>query len=376
MMLVAGGLVIGGKDVLPSLIARYAHYATSGWMGRVADALLYAVPFLLFLTVHEFGHYFAARWHGVRVSLPYYIPLPFALGTFGAVIRIRERIRTTHQLFDIGSAGPLAGFVVALGVLLVGVLTLPSVEYLLSVDASHGQIVAQYQATGAFPSVSLMSSMIQQAGGTAFIPGDTPLFSLISSLGDYRVPGYEIAHYPVVFAGWLGLFFTALNLLPVGQLDGGHVVYALLGPAVHRVVARVTTLLLIVSGATGWVYEMVPTFYNTWGLAGRIGALAGMTVLVAIYLMRFFGGEWRYALMSLPILLGLVAVLVLLKPDLAASVGYWGWLLWSGLILFLIRMDHPPVLVQEPLTPGRQVLGWACIVIFLLCFSIQPILIV
>lgn len=376
MMIVSGGLVIGGEMYSPSLIARSLHYAEAGWLARVVDGLRYTVPFLLFLTVHEFGHYFAARWHGVRVSLPYYIPLPFALGTFGAVIRIRERIRTTTQLFDIGAAGPLAGFVIALTALVYAVVALPPVEYLLSVDTElHALIVAQVRETGAFPTTSTMVAMLRGVGAQAMIPGDTLLYSFVAGLGDYRVPGYELTHYPVLFAAWLGLFFTALNLLPVGQLDGGHVVYALFGPAVHRVVARITTLVLILSGSIGWMVEMVPIFGNTWGTAGYAGALGGLAVLVAVYLKRYFG-DWRYAFAGLPVLLGLAAAVVYLQPGLASQVGYWGWLLWSGLILFLIKMDHPPVLVHEPLTRGRIALGWLCIGIFFLCFSIQPIVVV
>ena len=234
----------------------------------------------------------------------------------------------------------------------------------------------QYLETGYFPSRGLVAS-----GGGAIIFGDTPLFHALMSLAEYRVPGYEILHYPVLLAGWLGLFFTALNLLPVGQLDGGHVVYALFGPAVHRVVARVTTLILLVSGSVGWVYQMAPGFPLSPTLAHALGPLAPLAgwaplaLLMLVYLRRFFG-DWRYALAGVPVLLALVAAVVFLAPGLAAATGYWGWLIWTGLILFVIRLDHPPVLMQEPLTPMRTALGWACVVIFLLCFSIQPILVV
>ena len=102
-------------------------------------------------------------------------------------------------------------------------------------------------------------------------------------------------------------------------------------------------------------------------------AFALCALVLLVFFRRFFEGDVRYALAGVPVLLGLVAAVVFLAPGLAARVGYTGWLLWSGLILFLIRMDHPPVLVQEPLTPARIALGWACIVIFMLCFSIQPL---
>ncbi|MEL6614445.1 MAG: site-2 protease family protein [Bacteroidota bacterium] len=368
------GTEIQGVTLFNSLIAREGYYLVNGWPSRLADALMYAVPFLLFLTVHEFGHYFAAVRSRIRVSLPYYIPLPFALGTFGAVIRIKEPIRRTRQLFDIGASGPLAGFVVALGVLLVAVLTLPPVEYLLSADVvlpgfdqPHVQTVQRFLATGTFPSPG-----VGGAGG-ALVFGDTPLFHAMQSLGAYRVPGYEVMHYPLLLAGWLGLFFTALNLLPVGQLDGGHVIYAMFGPAVHAIVARITTLVLLVSGSVGWADQMVPELARGFGDGWLLGGWGVLALILFVYLRRFFGGSLLHAALGVPILLGLTFAVLFFAPGLADAAGYWGWLIWSGLILFVIRLDHPPVLVQEPLTPMRKALGWACIVIFLACFSLQPI---
>ena len=358
-----------------SLAGRAVAYAEGGWQAMLWDGMAYTVPFLLFLTVHEFGHYFAARWHGVRVSLPYYlpIPLPGSLGTFGAVIRIREPIRRTRQLFDIGAAGPIAGWLVALGVIVGAVLTLPPVEYLLTVGGpAHELVVRAFQATGAFPATSVAVPV--GSGGVVF--GDTVLFSLLQNLGAYRVPGYEIMHYPVLMAGWLGLFFTALNLLPVGQLDGGHIVYALLGPAIHRVVARIVVLLLLVSGAIGFLRDMVPLLSEA-GLPA-VSGWAVLALILLVYLRRFFGADEPQraivgALVGTPILLALAWLVTVAAPGLAAMTGYWGWLLWTGLILFFIRLDHPPVLVQEPLTPARVALGWFCIALFVLCFSLQPI---
>ena len=368
--------IVGGVVLSAPLVGRAAAYAAGGWPVMLRDALLYAIPFLLFLTVHEFGHYIAARRHRIRVSLPYYIPLPFMFGTFGAVIRIREPIRRTRQLFDIGASGPLAGFVVAFAVVLLGTVLLPPVGYLLTIgDELHAQLAARYIVAGDFPSDALMAAVSRQASGSVLIFGDTPLFAALTSLGAYRVPGYEIMHYPLLLAGWLGLFFTALNLLPVGQLDGGHVIYALFGERVHRIVARVTTLVLILSGSIGYVREILPAAGSDWSTRGWIGSGAVLALVLFVYLRRFFGGDWRYALAGVPVLALLVAVVVWLAPGLAVHVGYTGWLVWSGLILFLIRMDHPPVLVREPLTPMRIALGWACIVIFVLCFSIQPLVV-
>ena len=329
----------------------------------LADGFAYAFPFLLFLTVHEFGHYTAARVLKTRVSLPYFIPVPVpgTLGTFGAVIQIKEPLRRTRQLFDIGAAGPLAGFVVAVGVLVYAALTQPPPEYLLGV-AQHQDLVETIRATGAFP---VFRPSEVPPGTMALVFGDTPLFHLMGSLAPLRVSGDEIVHYPVLLAGWLGLFFTALNLLPVGQLDGGHVVYALFGPAVHRVVARVTTLLLLLSG--------------TLGLAGDLAGLSVWTVWAAVALVnalalgRLFEGDWRVVFPGIAVMTGLAAVVVYAVPGLAAATAWTGWLFWVGLILFVVRVDHPPVVYREPLTPGRKALGYLCLVIFALCFSIQPI---
>ena len=360
-----GGFLVA-RDVRWSVAAGGA---VPGWLAVLADpaflqdGLMYAVPFLLFLTVHEFGHYTAARLVGTRVSLPYYIPIPLpgTLGTFGAVIRIKEPLRRTRQLFDIGAAGPLAGFVVAVGVLVAAVVTLPPADYLLSISG-HADSARYLAQTGAFPP---FDRSLVAPGSTAMVLGDTPLFHLVGGLGWVRVPGNEIAHYPLLLAGWLGLFFTALNLLPVGQLDGGHVVYALFGPAVHRVVARVTTLLLLFSGAVG--------------LAGDLGGVspwtlwASLALVLSLALARLFDGEWRLVAAGTAVGTALVALVALALPGLAEAVGWTGWLFWIVMILFVIRVDHPPVLVREALTPGRKALGWLCIAIFALCFSVQPI---
>jgi membrane-associated protease RseP (regulator of RpoE activity) len=325
------------------------------------DGFLYAVPFLGFLTVHEFGHYLAARWRRTRVSLPYFIPvpLPSTLGTFGAVIRIKEPLRRTRQLFDIGAAGPLAGFVAAVLVLLIAVLALPGPDYLLSVPG-HEDTAMYLRSFGRFP------EFVSEPGTTALVFGDTPLFHLVGSLGWTRVPGHEIMHYPVLLAGWLALFFTALNLLPVGQLDGGHVVYALFGPRVHQVVARVTVMVLLLSGGVGLVTDLAPG-------TGPLVLWAGLALVYAAALAWMFRGEWLLTASAVAFLTAATAFLVVVVPGLAEAVGWTGWLFWVGLILFVIRVDHPPVQIREPLTPGRTALGVLCIVIFFLCFSIQPI---
>lgn len=194
--------------------------------------LVFAGLLLGFLTFHEFGHYFAAVHHKVKVTLPYYIPIPLGIGTLGAVIRIKERIRKMHQLFDIGASGPVAGFIVALVVLLVGFATLPEPDYVMNF-AGHDELKEYVSEHGAYP--EHITDRTEQGVLTI---GNTILYTALASMFDNVPPMWEMYHFPFLFAGWLGLFFTALNLMPVGQLDGGHILYSLIGYRRHRVVAR------------------------------------------------------------------------------------------------------------------------------------------
>lgn len=349
-----------------SLAGRAVAWEAEGALVILWDGLRYAVPFILFLTFHEFGHYIAARIHGIRVSLPYYLPVPLSgsFGTFGAVIRIKEPLRRTRQLFDIGAAGPLAGFVIALAALFFAVFTLPPIDYLESVG-QHEAIIQSVEQTGEFPAFDADEL---GPGGATYLFGDTPLFWAVTQLGAYVVPDYERMHFPYLLAAWLGLFFTALNLLPVGQLDGGHVVYSMFGPRVHAIVARITVMLLLLSGGTGFVHESGPMF----GLEGwRLWSV--LALIFAFVLAKLFEGDWRIVAPGWAATVLTVAAVDRWLPGLAGSVGYSGWFLWIGLILFVIRVDHPSVLIQEPLSTRQKALGWLCIAIFLLCFSIKPI---
>lgn len=335
----------------------------------LVDGLRYAIPLLGFLTVHEFGHYFAARYHRVRTSLPYYIPFPHFLnpvGTFGAVISIRQRIPDTRKLFDIGAAGPLAGFVVALGALLYGFATLPPPEYLLDLPG-HEAVKAHIRQFGTFPATPPEPS----EGAVVLVVGNTPLYWFLSQFFANVPPMYEMYHYPVLFAGWLGLFFTALNLLPVGQLDGGHVLYALLGDRWHRRFAQAFVFVLLLSGGIGFMERARPALYEMGPWLGR----SSWIILAAIfygYLCKVFGGTSRRTFWGLGGLLGSVAGALAIGPALT-QFGYTGWLIWTLLIIFLIRVKHPPVTRPKTLTPTRRVLGYAAIAIFILCFSLRPL---
>jgi membrane-associated protease RseP (regulator of RpoE activity) len=168
--------------------------------GLYANGLWYSLSILGILGAHELGHYYACRYYGVDASLPYFLPAPPPLltGTLGAFIRIRQPIPTKKQLFDIGIAGPIAGFIVAVPVLLIGI-TLSTVVRIP-------------------PNFSGMEL------------GEPLLFRFMTWLW-WGVPpeGYSLNMHPMAFAAWFGLLATALNLFPIGQLDGGHISYAVLG---------------------------------------------------------------------------------------------------------------------------------------------------
>jgi membrane-associated protease RseP (regulator of RpoE activity) len=194
---------------------------------RLLEGFPFALTLLAILGTHEFGHYFTARHYGASVSLPYFIPAPpplFLFGTLGAVIRMRSPARDRNSLFDIAVAGPLAGLVVAVPALWLGLT---------------------WSRVGAVPP------------GVGMMFGDSLLMRLITWLVFGPIPeGMDVFVHPVALAGWVGLFVTALNLFPVGQLDGGRIAYALFG-ARHRAVSIGTFFALltlgVVAGSVNWV---------------------------------------------------------------------------------------------------------------------------
>ncbi len=184
---------------------------------RLLDGAPFAFTLLAILGTHEFGHYFTARFYGASVSLPYFIPAPPPLpfGTLGAVIVMRSPARDRNSLFDIAVAGPLAGLVVAVPALWLG----------------------------------LSWSRVAPVPQDAMSFGDSILMRLVTYLVLGRIPdGMDVFVHPVALAGWVGLFVTALNLFPVGQLDGGRIAYALFG-ARHRQVSIATFFGLLALGA-------------------------------------------------------------------------------------------------------------------------------
>ena len=330
---------------------------------------LFASLLLSFLTVHEFGHYFAALYHRVRVSLPYFIPLPVGIGTLGAVIKIRQRIQRTRSLFDIGAAGPVAGFVVSLIILIIGFTTLPGPSF-LNEFGDHQMLIDHFNEFGYYPPIpSLME------GQMIFLFGETPLYSFIASFFPSAPPMYEIMHYPFLLAGWFGLFFTALNLMPVGQLDGGHILYSLVGYEKHRIIAR-----LFFGGLTVLAgIEAIPLFQNyltNYGF-GSVGYAWGIWIIMLSLLMKKAYKEHLYWMGTMiPISLFLSGFFLYVWNPLFAQEGSVLWIFWSFFTAYVVKIEHPPVRFEEPLSPARTILGWLSMVIFILCISLNPLTLV
>lgn len=254
----------------------------------------FAIPLMAILISHEMGHYVAGKIHRVDVSPPYFIPLPVMLGTMGAVIRMRDTIERRNALLDIGAAGPLAGMVVALPVLAFGIWESP---------------------IQALPEVS---------DGTTFFEGHSLLYTGMITLIKGPLPeGHDIFLTPTAFAGWAGLLVTQINLVPVGQLDGGHVAYALFGEKQN--------------GYAKWIHRALP--------------LIGVGVSLFYVYGAWSRGERGDAL-------------------LGEALAGMHWIVWAGVLAILARLagpKHPPT-GPEPLTRGRRVLAVGTLILFALLF--------
>ncbi len=205
----AGSVLMSPPATLPipsSLDLQRAWGDLQEWVSLAGPGLGFAAALMGILLAHELGHYFVARRYGVNASPPYFLPGPPQLnliGTFGAFIRLRSPIVDRRQLLDVGAAGPWAGFAVALLVLVVG---------LLKSDVVEG--------------VNALTPQMIYWGRIEFYLGDSPLMAIARRL---LVGEGTVLLHPLAVAGWFGLFVTMLNLLPLGQLDGGHIVYSLIG---------------------------------------------------------------------------------------------------------------------------------------------------
>jgi hypothetical protein len=346
------------------------------WVGQSANAesfwdmlpegALFAALLLAFLGTHEFGHYFAAVYHKVKVTLPYFIPVPLGIGTLGAVIKIEERVRDTKKLFDIGISGPVAGFIVSFAILMIGFATLPEPDFIENF-AGHDETISYIQETGTFP-----ETPIEPAPETGTIMlGETILYSFLASFFDNVPPMYEMYHYPFLFAGWLGLFFTALNLTPIGQLDGGHILYSLIGYENHKKVARVAFGgLTALAGleAIPFLYLNIEQWLPGYGLTSIL-----LWGLILLFLMRKgFHNELQWVAPVWLLSLG-IPVIYLFVTSGFEQAGSLIWVIWSFFIVYFVKIEHPPVMIQQQLSPNRKKLGWISMAVFVLCISPSPI---
>jgi membrane-associated protease RseP (regulator of RpoE activity) len=215
-----------------SISYKYAHlFSENAQIGQnlavftdpeiISLSLIYAVVLIGILLGHELGHFLTCRYYGIDATLPYFIPAPTLIGTLGAFIKIRSPITKKQQLFDVGIAGPLTGFVLSLPAIVYGLL--------------HSKVV---------PSLPRDESLIF---------GEPLILKFVGGLVFKGIPqGYDVVPHPIAFAGWVGILVTALNLFPIGQLDGGHVFYALLGPK-SRKIAPFFLAVFVVLGIFFWI---------------------------------------------------------------------------------------------------------------------------
>jgi membrane-associated protease RseP (regulator of RpoE activity) len=267
------------------------------------QGLEFSATLMAILLTHEMGHYVAGRIHNVDVSLPYFIPLPISTGTLGAIIRMRSPITRRDALIDVGAAGPLAGLAVAIPLLVIGLV--------------RSQVVPSAPA---------------EPGTVSLVEGNSLLYILLKLIikGQYLPGGgVDVQLGQMAMAAWVGLLVTFINLIPIGQLDGGHVAVAFFGsrherhaPWLHRGLLAVGTGVL---GVMGWQ---------------------------AMQAGRDLGGTLRYA-----------------------SQGALPWLVWAGLLLGMRKLSggiyHPPV-GDEPLSRSRRILFWVVAIVFILLFTPVP----
>jgi len=187
---------------------------------KIYNGLPFALTLMIILLTHELSHYFASKKHGVSATLPYFIPAPTIIGTFGAFIKMKSPIVTRKALIDIGASGPIAGFIVSVIAVLIGLRL--------------SEIVPLSEAKG------------------ALTLGDSILFSFLAQTVLGVTPAdSDILLNPIAFAGWIGLFVTSINLIPVGQLDGGHIAFALLGEKQSRL-SFILVLVMTLLGVLLW----------------------------------------------------------------------------------------------------------------------------
>jgi membrane-associated protease RseP (regulator of RpoE activity) len=373
----------------------------------VFSGLNFSVTFLGILTIHEFGHYYFAKKYKLDVSLPYYIPfyLPGvpSIGTFGAFIRMKGQIESRTSIFDIGIAGPLAGFAAALLLLIYGFATLPEKEYIYSINPDYKQFGGDYAAhVYTYDYIKKQSDdhvnmryikdsiyysehhkdepdlvkpeKVYQTEFFVLSIGDNLLLLFFKKIFAYqgdKIPNnYEFVHYPYLFAAYLALFFTALNLIPVGQLDGGHVIYGLFGHNMHKKIAGTFFTGFVTLAGIG-LFQQNPTginFFTANALDKIQFALLYLTFLYLVFSRMYV--NYMNAILAAAAVFTLQLLTEFLFPDIT---GYNGWLIYAFLIGRVLGIYHPPSMDERPLDTKRKILGWFAIVILIVCFTPEVI---
>lgn len=335
-----------------------------------SPGLPYSITFLLILTVHEFGHYFTAMYHRVKTTLPYYIPLPplpLFFGTLGAVIRIKSRMDTTTKNFDIGISGPLAGLVVAIAMMFYGFLTLPPAEYIYEIHPEYQKYGANY--------ADYVYTREHLGEAADIVVGNNILFWFFENYvaDPSRVPNHhELHHFPILLAAFLSLLFTGINLLPVGQLDGGHVLYGLVGLKRHRIIASVVFAAFLFYSTLGMLAP--GQSMNFLGMV-ELPHEAGIAVMIGLlfFCLKCLRQPVLTTLMIAVVIFTIQYIITLFFP---AATGYSGWLLFAIIIGRMMPVAHPPADIEEPLSTGRKILGWVALAVFVLCWTPNPLMII
>jgi membrane-associated protease RseP (regulator of RpoE activity) len=358
----AGAEAITGHFFLLEQGENALKFPTDFWQG-----LKFSIPFLGILTFHEFGHYFTARYYKIKVSLPYYIPMwlsaiTTSIGTMGAVIRIIGRTRSRKEYFDIGIAGPLAGFVVALAVLYYGFTNLPPLDYIFTIHPEYAKFGANYP-------IEILKDIKEMNG--QLVLGDNLLFKFFKT---YVADPKLLMHYPFIWAGYLSLFFTALNLIPIGQLDGGHILYGLIGKRIFKIISPIIFITFALFAGYGlFSINEIKSIGNGGQYTDETDFLSWL--LAYIFFLRIcFSRISENQITSWVLSLGVVVIQFLLSyvPQIASLHGFSGFLPFVFLLGRFLGIYHPEVEIDEPLDFKRKLLGWLTLVIFILCFSPYP----
>ena len=336
-----------------------------GWTQFFAG-FQFSIPFLAILTIHEFGHYFTAKAHQVKVTLPYYIPLWFgisqSIGTMGAFIRITSAVKSRLKFFDIGIAGPLAGFAAALVVLWYGFTHLPPAEYIFTIHPEYARYGLSYP-----------QFVYENAEGNLAL-GDNMLFWFFKNFvaDPSRLPhSNEIIHYPYIFAGYLALFFTSLNLIPIGQLDGGHILYGMLGKKRFDVVAPAFFVIFVFYAGLGmfraedFAINSDSVFYE------QLLSLFIYIYFLYICLRKISDNPSNAIMLSLMIVVAQFGT-TYLRPDWD---GYSGFLPFIFILGRFLGIRHPDTEDSRPIGTARMILGIFALIIFIISFSPKPFII-